>query len=364
MKKELILTLVAVTAGFLVRAQSADFTIRGSVKNPLAGKVYLQAINERGFPATIDSAAAKGGGFEFRGKAAQGGGFYQLNFANAQRIPLLIEGGETLTVDVDGKTTNVSGSKTMEYFQKINRLQAGFQTKAADLNAQYEAATAKKDAKRQQQIKAEFDQGQQAIATQVRALMPELGTSLTALYATNFLDPEQDFALFERLADQFGKEKPTSRMTQAFVATVRRMQAQKNGLPIGKPAPEIVLKSPDDKVVPLSSLKGKYVLIDFWASWCGPCRKENPNVVRMYQKYKSKGFEIYGVSLDQDKAAWTRAIKADNLAWTHVLGNNAAAMTYGVETIPFSVLIDPQGNILAKNLRGESLEQKLAEVLK
>jgi thiol-disulfide isomerase/thioredoxin len=362
-------TAVFLTGLWPAFAQTSDaFTIRGRVSTPLAGKVYLQAVNERGFPATIDSAAAKGGAFEFRGKTTQGGGFYLLNLANAQRIPLLLEGGETLTVDITGKTANVTGSKTAESFQKINQLQSAFQAKAADLNAQYEAATAKKDTKRQQQIKEEFDRGQQAIAQQVRAMMPDLGTSLTALYATNFLDAEQDFALFESLADRFAKEKPNARMTQAFVAQVRRMQAQKNGLAEGKPAPEIVLKDPNDKVVPLSSLKGKYVLIDFWASWCGPCRKENPNVVRMYQKYKDKGFEIYGVSLDQNKAAWLNAIKADSLTWTHVsdlkFWNNAAAVTYGVQAIPFSVLIDPQGNILAKNLRGETLEAKLAEVLK
>lgn len=353
-----------------VLAQTSDaFTIRGRVATPLAGKVYLQAINERGFPAVLDSAAAPQGTFQFSGKTTNGGGFYQLSLAgNTVRIPLLIEGGETLQVDLNGKTATVTGSKTMEAFQKINKLQSDFQAKAAQLNTQYEAAVEKKDTKRQQQIKAEFDAGQAAISQQVRAMMPDLGTSLTALYATNFLDPEQDFALFESMADQFAKAKPDSRMTQAFVAQVRRMQAQKNGLAEGKPAPEIVLKDPNDKVVPLSSLKGKYVLIDFWASWCGPCRKENPNVVRMYQKYKDKGFEIYGVSLDQNKAAWLKAIEADSLTWTHVsdlkFWNSAAAVTYGVQAIPFSVLIDPQGNILAKNLRGETLEAKLAEVLK
>lgn len=370
LRRFFVLFLAAGTGSGAAFAQAADaFTIRGRVNTPLTGKVYLQAINERGFPAVLDSAAAPQGTFQFSGKTTNGGGFYQLSLAgNTVRIPLLIEGGETLQVDLNGKTATVTGSKTMEAFQKINRLQNEFQVKAQQLNTQYEAAVEKKDAKRQQQIKAEFDAGQAAISQQVRAMMPDLGTSLTALYATNFLDPEQDFALFESMADQFAKAKPNSRMTQAFVAQVRRMQAQKNGLAEGKPAPEIVLKDPNDKVVPLSSLKGKYVLIDFWASWCGPCRKENPNVVRMYEKYKDKGFEIYGVSLDQNKAAWLNAIKADNLTWTHVsdlkFWNSAAAVTYGVQAIPFSVLLDPQGNILAKNLRGETLEAKLAEVLK
>src|SRR5690606_10261788 len=111
----------------------------------------------------------------------------------------------------------------------------------------------------------------------------------------------------------------------------------------------------------------KYVLIDFWASWCGPCRKENPNVKRMYDLFKDKGFEIYAVSLDRNQVAWEAAIKADNLTWIHVsdlqFWNSAAAKEYGVTAIPFTVLLDPEGNIIDKNLRGASLENKLKELL-
>ena len=136
---------------------------------------------------------------------------------------------------------------------------------------------------------------------------------------------------------------------------------------IGQVAPEIALPNPDGQIVKLSSLRGKYVLIDFWAKWCGPCRKENPNVVKAYLANKDKGFEVFGVSLDRNKEDWVKAIKEDNLTWTHVSDlkyfQSEAALKYNITGIPFSVLVDPKGVIIAKNLRGEDLHKKLEEVL-
>ena len=140
----------------------------------------------------------------------------------------------------------------------------------------------------------------------------------------------------------------------------------KSGINIGDTAPEIAFPDPSGKVIPLSSLRGKYVLIDFWASWCGPCRAENPNVVRMYKKYKDKGFEIYGVSLDMSKEQWVQAIQQDGLGWIHVsdLGywNSQVVPLYDLTGIPSTVLLDKEGKIIAKELRGESLEAKLEEI--
>lgn len=138
---------------------------------------------------------------------------------------------------------------------------------------------------------------------------------------------------------------------------------------IGSIAPEISLQNPDGKIIKLSSLRGKYVLIDFWASWCRPCRAENPNVVKAYNKFKNKGFTVYGVSLDENKSSWTAAIAKDKLEqWPHVSDlkgwSSSAGKLYGVRSIPSNFLIDPQGKIIAKNLRGEKLEEKLEEVLK
>ncbi|MGI9545110.1 MAG: TlpA family protein disulfide reductase, partial [Cyclobacteriaceae bacterium] len=141
----------------------------------------------------------------------------------------------------------------------------------------------------------------------------------------------------------------------------------KSGPSIGEEAPDIVLQDTTGAKTPLSSLKGQYVLLDFWASWCGPCRRENPNVVKVYNEFKSKGFTIYSVSLDNNRDKWLAAIDKDQLAWYHVSdlkgwGSDGAAL-YSVRSIPSTYLIDPEGKIIAKNLRGAQLAQTLRKTL-
>ncbi len=164
----------------------------------------------------------------------------------------------------------------------------------------------------------------------------------------------------EALLRQLGPED------QATAAVLQQQLAGMRSFIIGGEAPDFGQATPEGKLLKLSDLRGKVVLIDFWASWCGPCRRENPNVVKLYNTYKDKGFEILGVSLDRDKQRWLDAIAQDGLTWPHVSDlqqwSNAAAQLYGVNSIPHTVLVDKQGRIIARNLRGEALAQKLAEL--
>jgi peroxiredoxin len=159
---------------------------------------------------------------------------------------------------------------------------------------------------------------------------------------------------------------PAVRVSRDYIALAERAEILKR-VAVGQKAPDFTLNDPEGNPVSLSSLQGKYVMIDFWASWCRPCRQENPNVVRMYNKYRDKGFEILGVSLDEDRNKWVKAIEDDQLTWTHVSDlqrwGSAPGKLYGVNSIPHTVLIDPAGIIIANNLRGAALEQKLQEIL-
>lgn len=251
----------------------------------------------------------------------------------------------------------------------------GFETKAGALKAQFS------EKKITQKMLIDSLNGlQQEFISTAKNFISNHKTSIVALSALQNVNPVDNLELYKDLEASISTISPNSgyvlnlqksikraeeqiKLQEAEAEKTQRMNAV---LGIGKPAPNIAMNQPNGKIARLSDLKGKVVLIDFWASWCKPCRAENPNVVRLYNAYKSKGFEVFGVSLDKSKTAWENAISVDKLAWTHVsdlqLWNNAAAQLYGVSSIPATFLIDADGNILAKNLRGAALEQKLKEI--
>ncbi len=373
----LSLVVVATAATLPVaRAQTQpnSFTVTGMVNKATPGSyVYLETNNQP--TRTLDSVKVDANkSFTMIRPVADGGEVLVLNVGGGQKMALLVEGNEKLTVKADGYvmdaktgqrgTATVTGSKNMEYYAKLDALRTGMEAKISDWNKQVAAATEKKDNKRIQQIEQDYTAAQNEVVSKIKAMLPDMGASLVSLFALNFIDINTDFDTYDQLAQRFEKEKPNSPNAKSLIGRVARIK----GVMVGSEAPEIALSDTTGAVVSLSSLRGKYVLIDFWASWCGPCRSENPNVVRMYDKYKDKGFAIYGVSLDKDKESWVRAIRNDRLTWTHVSDlkywQSEAAQKYGVQGIPATFLIDKAGKIIAVNLRGPALEQKLEEILK
>jgi len=187
--------------------------------------------------------------------------------------------------------------------------------------------------------------------------------------------PQENLAVLQRME----KEIPNSSYTKDFRGMYNEFQAHLNeqsrpkpmaaDVSIGKQAPDIDLKNPDGKTIKLSSLRGKVVLLDFWASWCGPCRMEMPNVVAAYHKYKDKGFTVYSVSLDKDANAWKNAINQLGMVWENHVSDlkwwqSDVVGLYGIQGIPMAFLLDRNGIIVGSNLRGEALEEKIAETLK
>ncbi len=339
--------------------------IEGKIKNPSSeGYVVLEKIGEQNIDVVDTLMVSSDSTFRYSMKN-EDPGFYRLNLYDRQYVNLILD-KEDVQITADGNRPDglveVSGSRDTDYFYEVNDIMRDFQQSVNELNADFMKARSENEIEKMQQIEEQYLQIEQQNNEKIKSKIRDMGSSIAALYAVNFLDAEKEFPFLDELATKFQKDLPDSPYTKQFVAQVESLRS----LAIGMPAPDIQLPNPAGDTVSLSSLQGKYVMIDFWAAWCKPCRMENPNVVRMYKKYKDEGFEIYGVSLDRSKEDWVGAIEKDQLTWEHVSDlqyfDSQAARLYNINAIPATVLIDPDGKIIAKNLRGSALEEKLAEI--
>lgn len=355
---------------FVTAMQAQNFELHVEAKTVIPGrKIYLEYINEQGKVAKIDSASPSAQRkVTFKGQVKDQGAFYLINFFDTpkpQKVLVILEGGESIDIVADGiNDEDGKGNFTMKgdypnvkYMLELMAISKEMETKVRKWNQEIQL-----DQKQEKRIQTEFTQAQAASTAKIKALIPLMGSHLVALWATNFLPAEKEMASLVEIADRLGKDRPKHPQVRQFINNLQRLQ----GVNEGAMAPEINLATPEGPNLALSSLRGKYVLIDFWASWCGPCRRENPNVVKTYAAYKDKGFEIFGVSLDQSREAWLKAIETDKLVWKHVSDlqywSSAGAQAYQVNSIPQTFLLDPDGRIIAKGLRGAALDQYLAKL--
>ncbi|AEA44824.1 TlpA family protein disulfide reductase [Fluviicola taffensis] len=355
-----------------------NFHIEGQIKGAANEKLKIQAQSQEGVIDVAETMTDGSGNFELDGNIP-GMGIYSLSLGesgkNAVVIPIDINDqiGLQATKDNFAIEPVFSGTQWAKPLTKYMALFSDFAKK------QMEIMPTIKDQTKQL---AMFAQLKKPIVNFSKTQINKDPKNPVNLILVNLImpSPESGFADWDpknldalrKVETAFQRNYPESPMTGLLAQQVAAIDAQyqsyiqySSGTVT---APEIALKNPTGSELRLSNLKGKVVLIDFWASWCAPCRKENPNVVRLYKKYRGQGFEIYSVSLDQDPAAWKSAIDKDGLFWSNHVSDLMGWQTplvqaYGIQGIPHTVLLNREGNIVGVGLRGPALEQKLIEQL-
>lgn len=372
--KKFLFALGAMAMLISCEQKQEGFTINGTVTGFADGTmVYINSADENSDTGLtkIDSVAITEGKFTFAGKADEIDMKY-LEFGQEQMyyLPFIYENGEITVVYDKDKTENtkVTGTESNDSFMTFRE-----QTKPVE-----EKMKRFQEENNEKMMQAQMS-GDETAMNELREEYMKIADELSEV-SKNFVKNNKNFASLMMLSQLHQNKQITDEeLIEIYNGMDDSLKATKVGkdiqelvnnaakLAIGQPAPDFSAPTPEGTEASLKENLGKVTVIDFWAAWCGPCRKENPNVVRIYEKYKDQGLSIIGVSLDRDKDAWLKAIADDGLTWTQISNlayfNDPIAKEYNINAIPATFIIDADGNIAAKDLRGQELEDKIAELL-
>ena len=350
--------------------------VKGNLDNAEGETIILEKLSPTDVIATDSLEIGKSGDFKLSTGEIAEPGFYRLRINDNNFVILLLNDGETAEVKGNAldfyRSYEVAGSEGSTKLRMLDaRLRQDYELQDSLRKSfmQFQAQGHPRLDSISQSIDAVFQSAQREKLVFVKEFIDQNPNSLATLSAVQSVRYDENPELFDQVASNLEEAYPNSDYVKQFKKQVvdlkaKQQAAAKTG--IGAQAPEIVVQTPDGETIKLSDFRGKVTMIDFWAAWCKPCRAENPNVVRLYNKYKDKGFEIFGVSLDQDKEKWIQAIKQDGLTWKHGselrFWQSSFVPAYNLDGIPMTYLLDENGVIIAKGLRGQQLEAKLQEI--